>query len=273
VASVDVAVALCSDPRTRPDGLVAEGPPAGGHNAPPRGPPRLDAAGQPVYDERDDADPADLAGLGVPFWMAGSYGTPQALRAAQRSGAAGVQVGTLFAYCAESGMARPLRRAVLERVRTGQVRVRTDPRVSPTGFPFKVVELPGTLSEEAVAAAREPLCDLAVLRTAYRRPDGSIGYRCPGEPQDVYLARKGGRLANQTGRRCLCNALFAAAGLAQQRASGSPRTADHHLRVRLQRRARRPAAHRPQRGPPRTCGQLHRRRRHRLPAHLTPTPA
>jgi len=59
-----------------------------------------------------------------------------------------------------------------------------------------------------------------VLRTAYRRPEGSIGYRCAGEPQDVYLARKGGRLANQTGRRCLCNALFAAAGLAQQRASG-----------------------------------------------------
>ncbi len=220
VASVDLARALAEDPRTRPDGFVVEGPPAGGHNAPPRGPLRLDGDGQPVYAERDVVDPADLAGLGLPFWMAGSYGSPEALAAAVAAGAAGVQVGTLFAYCRESGMAPDLRAGVLDRLRAGDLVVRTDSRVSPTGFPFKVVDLDGSLSDPGVAAARPALCDLGVLRAAYRRPDGSIGYRCPSEPEAVYVGRKGGRTANREGRRCLCNALLATAGFPQHRADG-----------------------------------------------------
>ncbi|MFN0283296.1 MAG: nitronate monooxygenase [Kineosporiaceae bacterium] len=220
VASIDLAEGLFADPLTRPDAFVVEGPLAGGHNAPPRGPLRLDADGQPVFTERDVVDPAAMALFGVPFWMAGSYGSPEALRAAVEAGAAGVQVGTVFAYCRESGMEASLRATVLDQVRAGDVHVRTDPRVSPTGFPFKVVDVEGTLSDPDVASGRPALCDLAALRAAYRRPDGTVGYRCPSEPADVYVGRKGGREANRQGRRCLCNALFATAGFPQHRATG-----------------------------------------------------
>jgi NAD(P)H-dependent flavin oxidoreductase YrpB (nitropropane dioxygenase family) len=220
VASVDLARALAADPATRPDGFVVEGHAAGGHNAPPRGPRRLDHSGQPVYDERDEVAPIALADLGVPYWMAGSYGTPEALARAVAAGASGVQAGTIFALCQESGMAPRYKQRLLALAAQGQARVRTDGRASPTGFPFKVAELPDTLSDEQVYRERPRLCDLGVLRTAYRKLDGSVGYRCPSEPIAIYVERHGGRQANTVGRSCLCNGLLATAGLAQQRADG-----------------------------------------------------
>jgi NAD(P)H-dependent flavin oxidoreductase YrpB (nitropropane dioxygenase family) len=220
VASVDLARALAADPATRPDGFVIEGHPAGGHNAPPRGPRRLDPSGQPAYDGRDVVAPDALAGIGVPYWMAGSYATPQALAEAVAAGASGIQAGTVFALCAESGMAADCKRRLLREAATASVRVRTDGRASPTGFPFKVAELSGTLSDERVYADRPRICDLGVLRTAYRKPDGGIAYRCPAEPVAMYVERRGGREANTVGRRCLCNALLATAGLPQQRPGG-----------------------------------------------------
>jgi NAD(P)H-dependent flavin oxidoreductase YrpB (nitropropane dioxygenase family) len=220
VASTDLATGLAADPSTKPFGFVVEGPSAGGHNAPPRGPRRLDERGEPVYDERDRPDLATLAALGLPFWLAGSYGTPEGLGRAVGLGAAGVQVGTAFAYAAESGMAAHLKTAVIDRVRAGSLDVRSDWRVSPTGFPFRVVELEGTLSDPAVAAARKAVCDLGALRSPFRNAKGRIDYRCPAEPLPMYV-RKGGREANAEGRRCLCNALMAAAGLPQVRPDGS----------------------------------------------------
>ena len=220
VASVDLAQALAANPATRPDGFIVEGFEAGGHNAPPRGPRRLDESGQPVYDARDVVEPRLMAEVGLPFWMAGSYGTPAAVARAVSAGAVGVQVGTAFAYCQESGMAPEWKRHVVELAVGGEVPVRTDGRASPTGFPFKVVQLPGTLADEEVYAARERLCDLGVLRTPYRKPDGSVGYRCPAEPVAMYQSHGGGREANTVGRRCLCNGLMAAAGFAQHRAHG-----------------------------------------------------
>ncbi|GID27464.1 nitronate monooxygenase [Paractinoplanes brasiliensis] len=220
VASVDLAEGLAADPGTRPDGFIVEGAAAGGHNAPPRGPRRVDDTGQPVYDDRDVVDPRSMTRFGLPFWMAGSYGTPDGLARAVAAGATGVQVGTAFAYCEESGMAAEWKRRVVELAARGDVPVRTDGRASPTGFPFKVVQLPGTLSDEDVYADRERLCDLGVLRTAYRKPDGSVGYRCPAEPVAMYRSHGGGREVNTAGRRCLCNGLMAAAGFAQQRAGG-----------------------------------------------------
>jgi NAD(P)H-dependent flavin oxidoreductase YrpB (nitropropane dioxygenase family) len=218
VASVDLAEALAADPVTRPDGFVVEGHTAGGHNAPPRGPLRPDARGEPRYDERDEVDPRDLAHLGLPYWMAGSYGTPEGLARARAGGATGVQVGTAFAFCRESGMAADLKRRVLDLAARGEVPVRTDARLSPTGFPFKVVDLPGTLADDEVYADRQRLCDLSALRTPFRKPDGTVGYRCPAEPVTVYQGH-GGRPANTEGRRCLCNGLMATAGLAQRRAN------------------------------------------------------
>jgi NAD(P)H-dependent flavin oxidoreductase YrpB (nitropropane dioxygenase family) len=220
VASADLATALADAPDTRPDGFVVEGHAAGGHNAAPRGPRRLDTTGQPVYGDRDVVLPSRLAGIGVPFWMAGGYGTPESLAAAVAAGAAGVQVGTAFALCRESGLVEERKLRILEQVAAGQVRVRTDVRASPTGFPFKVVELAGTLSEEDVYTDRERRCDLGVLRAAYKKPDGTIGYRCPAEPVAQYTDRRGGRQENTADRRCLCNALLATAGLAQVRTDG-----------------------------------------------------
>lgn len=82
-----------------------------------------------------------------------------------------------------------VRARVLEKVRAGRAQVHTDPLASPTGFPFKVVQIEGTLSEADVYAARERRCDLGYLREIYRRADGTPGYRCPAEPVDDYLRK------------------------------------------------------------------------------------
>jgi NAD(P)H-dependent flavin oxidoreductase YrpB (nitropropane dioxygenase family) len=198
------------------DGFVVEGWTAGGHNAPPRGPQTLNERGEPVYGPRDVADLAKIRALGLPFWLAGSYASPTRLREAQAAGAAGVQVGSAFAFCEESGLTPEIRRQVLSAVREGRVGVFTDPRASPTGFPFKVLELPGTLSDASVYEARARRCDLGYLRELYLRADGTIGYRCPAEPVEDYV-RKGGDAAETVDRRCICNGLLANVGLGQTR--------------------------------------------------------
>jgi NAD(P)H-dependent flavin oxidoreductase YrpB (nitropropane dioxygenase family) len=117
-------------------------------------------------------------------------------------------------------MATQYKLKVLEQLRAGTLDIRTDWRVSPTGFPFKVVQVEGTISEPAVADARKAVCDLGALRTPYKKATGAIDYRCPAEPLAVYTGRKGGREANAEGRRCLCNALMSAAGMPQVRRGG-----------------------------------------------------
>jgi NAD(P)H-dependent flavin oxidoreductase YrpB (nitropropane dioxygenase family) len=129
-------------------------------------------------------------------------------------------VGTAFAFCEESGLDPQLKRRVIERVLSGNIDVLTDPKASPTGFPFKVVQLDGTLSDADTYAERERGCDLGYLRSAYRTPEGTTGYRCPAEPVRQYLL-KGGDEADTCGRKCLCNALLAAIGLGQVQAEGS----------------------------------------------------
>lgn len=220
VASVDLARALCEDPRTRPDGFVVEGPTAGGHNAPPRGPLRLDAEGQPLYGPLDEVDLAAMAALGPPFWLAGSYGSPEALQRARDAGAAGVQVGTAFAFCRESGLTAELKARVLDGVRRGSVSVFTDRRASPTGFPFKVLRVAGALSDSGVYAARPRVCDVGCLRMPFRGASGELGYLCPAEAERIFV-RKGGRAQNLEGRKCLCNSLLANVGLGQVRPDGS----------------------------------------------------
>lgn len=224
VSAHALASYLAKDAHIRPDGFVVEGPLAGGHNAPPRGQLVLDDDGQPVFGPRDEADVAKVAAVGLPFWLAGSQGTPEALAAALAAGAAGVQVGTVFALCEETGLTTALRDDLLTRLRAGTLTVRTDPLASPTGFPFKVAQLPGTLSDPPVVAARERLCDLGYLRTPYLRDNGAVGYRCKAEPVHVYV-RKGGAAEDTVGRACLCNALTADIGLGQTRADGYPEPA------------------------------------------------
>lgn len=213
-----LAAYLARDEATRPDGFVIETSGAGGHSAPPRGPMTLDAAGEPVYGPRDRPDLAKMAALGLPFWLAGGQASPEALAAARAEGAAGVQIGSAFALCEESGMAPRLREELLGRSLAGTLTVRNDPEASPTSFPFKVAELPGTLSEPEVAAARRRVCDLGFLRTPVRGPRG-LAYRCAAEPVGSYV-RKGGDAADAKGRQCLCNGLLATIGLAQRRPGG-----------------------------------------------------
>jgi NAD(P)H-dependent flavin oxidoreductase YrpB (nitropropane dioxygenase family) len=214
-----LAAYLAREDATRPDGFVIEGPPAGGHNAPPRGRLVLDEDGQPVFGPRDDADLPKVAAVGLPFWLAGGYSTPERLREAMDAGAQGVQVGTPFALAQESGVDPSLRGELLGLLTTGRLAVRTDPLASPTGFPFKVAALPGTLSDDDVYAERPRLCDLGYLRVPYERAPGTVGYRCPGEPVHMYV-RKGGDAADTVGRKCLCNALTATVGLGQTRRDG-----------------------------------------------------
>lgn len=219
IASNSLATMLARKANGRVDGFIIEGPTAGGHNAPPRGEIQLNERGEPIYGERDVVDLAKMRELGLPFWLAGGTGSPQKVREALDAGAAGVQVGTLFAYADESGVRAEHKARVLVESRAKPIDVYTDMRASPTGFPFKVVQLEGTISSEAVYQARERVCDLGYLRTAYRMDGGRIGYRCAAEPVDTFV-KKGGEISDTVGRKCLCNALMADIGYGQIRDTG-----------------------------------------------------
>jgi len=216
VASATLAMTLAKKASGHVDGFIVEGDTAGGHNAPPRGAMQLSAAGEPIYGERDVADLEKIRELGRPFWLAGSFGKPGKLAEALSKGAAGIQVGTAFAFCAESGIRPELKEQAMKLSREGKARVFTDPVASPTGFPFKVVQMEGTLSNAEQYNARPRICDLGYLRHLYRKPDGTPGYRCPAEPVDDFI-KKGGTVADAEGRKCLCNGLVANVGLAQLR--------------------------------------------------------
>jgi NAD(P)H-dependent flavin oxidoreductase YrpB (nitropropane dioxygenase family) len=215
VSAASLAATLARKSTGRVDGFVVEGPTAGGHNAPPRGELRLDSRGEPLYGERDIVDLAKMRELGLPFWLAGGVGSPEGLSSALAAGASGIQVGTLFAYCDESGLASELKARVLAAAAAGTAVLRTDPRASPTGYPFKIVELPGDAER---VAARRRMCDLGYLRVPVRGTDGRIIYRCSAEPIEAYVD-KGGTLADTEGRRCLCNGLTASIGQAQWRSA------------------------------------------------------
>ncbi len=219
VASVVLAKTLMRGAQGCVDGFVVETPRAGGHNAPPRGWRRGDPATEPTYGPRDSVDFAALSALGLPFWLAGSYGHAGGLQQAREAGARGIQVGTLFAFCEESGLSRSLKRRVIDRAAEGTLRVFTDPVASPTGFPFKVVKLDATSADEDVFARRPRVCDLGYLREAFETPDGRVDWRCPGEPFRSW-ERKGGAREDAEGRKCLCNGLMANLGMPQLRSDG-----------------------------------------------------
>ena len=220
ISSNTLAATMLRRATGRVDGLIIERHTAGGHNAPPRGKLQLTPAGEPVYGERDRVNIAELRELGVPFWLAGGYGSPEKLREALAQGATGVQVGTAFAFSQESGLRPDLKTALLAQAAAGTAKIFTDPVASPTGFPFKVAQLAGTASESEVYHHRDRICDLGFLREAFTKPDGQIGYRCSAGPQACYVA-SGGRFEDTLGRKCLCNALLANIGHPQVRRDGA----------------------------------------------------
>jgi nitronate monooxygenase len=202
------------------DGFVIEGPTAGGHNAPARGK-TLAEDGQPIYGERDRPDLMKIAELGKPFWLAGSFASAERLAEAKALGATGVQVGSAFALCNESGLREDIKRELRQQIAAEALDVKTSATASPSGFPFQVAQIEGSLSEPAVYARRERVCNMGHLVEAYRKDEtegGAIGFRCPSEPVDAFV-RKGGRRADTEGKVCLCNGLGAAAGVAYRTGS------------------------------------------------------
>src|SRR6266536_1098759 len=220
ISSNTLATTMARRANGKVDGFVIEGPTAGGHNAPPRGKMMLTERGEALYGERDRVDLEKIREIGLPFWLAGSYGTPEKLVEALEQGASGVQVGTAFAFCRESGMRPDYKNALIAKTRRGEASVFTDPLSSPTGFPFKAAQLEGTSSDPEIYRARKRICDVGVLRESYRTPDGKIAQRCPSEPENLYVA-KGGVFEDTVGRKCLCNCLLADIGMQQIQKDGS----------------------------------------------------
>ena len=156
------------------------------------------------------------ATLGVPFWLAGGYGNAGKLREALEQGAAGIQVGTAFAFSRESGHARRPEEAAdgPGHARSGRGIYRS------AGLADRISVQGGAAGRHFFALPiyqeRKRVCDLGYLREPYAAPDGKIGYRCAAEPVDNYVA-KGGKIEDTVGRKCLCNALMANMGHAQTR--------------------------------------------------------
>ena len=222
IASLEELVkALAESDTEAPDGFIIEHHTAGGHNANPLGPLKRDAEGQPIYGQRDEADMAVIASLGIPFWLAGGYGGHDKLQEALAIGAFGIQVGSTFALTEESGMKAEYRTAIFKELRSGTddaALVKTT-IYSPTGFSFKVAQLEGTLSEEDVYEGRRRICDIGLLQQrGFSKPDENgnrtLFQRCAAAPVDSYLDNRGIE-RNTEERRCLCNGLLASVGLGQ----------------------------------------------------------
>ena len=220
IISVDVlGTYLARDEETRPDGFIIEHNSAGGHNAPPRGKWEFDENGEPIYGPKDIADIEKMKKLELPFWLAGTYGNPERVKAALAQGAAGVQVGTLFAISNHSGFSSKTRGQLLNKLKSNNLEIKTDVKASPTSFPIKIAKLEGHTSTADGFAARPKLCDLGYLREPAISETGRTIYRCPSEPDDQYI-KKGGAVEDIEGRKCLCNGLMANIGLPQVRKDG-----------------------------------------------------
>lgn len=219
VSSASLALNLKRKAQGPIQGFIVEGPKAGGHNAPPRGKYPFNEIGEPIYGERDLVNPEDMKALELPFYFAGDYARPEKLQMLLAQGASGIQVGTLFALCQETGVDPKLRHYALDCLINQPAPdpfgwVFTDAKSSPTGFPFKAIKLPTSLAQEHLYLERQRICDLGYLRHLYKNESGQILYRCPAEPIADW-AKKGGSEEETIGKKCLCNALFTDIGLGQ----------------------------------------------------------
>jgi NAD(P)H-dependent flavin oxidoreductase YrpB (nitropropane dioxygenase family) len=196
----------------RPFAFVLENYTAGGHNAPPRN--------KSDFTEQDDIDSYfdKVQALGVPVYVAGDFpngGNREDFEAWRARGAYGLQVGSRFALCSDSGMRDDLRAQIIERNRNGTLQVQTSPQFSPTGYPIKYVPLQGTLSERENYEARRRICNRKYLTHSHfeTQPDGMIKetYICSAMPPEEY-ERLGGDARDTDNRVCLCNALLSTAG-------------------------------------------------------------
>ena len=214
IVSLQVAAqVLVQKTKGEVNGFIVEGPTAGGHNAPPRGK-EIDENGEPLYGPKDVPDLSKIQQLGKPFWLAGGQAKPESLQKAKEAGAVGIQIGSAFALSNESAMNEGAKEQLRKRGFRGDIKVIASPTASPSGFPFQVAQLDGTLSEESVYAVRERDCIYGYLVEPYLTKKGSIAFRCPAEPVAAYVA-KGGKEEDTVGRKCLCAGLAATVGHTQ----------------------------------------------------------
>lgn len=197
---------------TRPFAFILENHAAGGHNAPPRD--------KVSFGEQDDIRTYfdKVKALGVPIYVAGAFpegGTRADMVEWTARGAYGLQVGSRFALCEDSGMRTDLKHEIIARNRRGELEVLTGNRLSPTGYPLKYINLPGTLADPALRTAQVRHCNRGYLLQSHFEtlPDGTTQetYLCPGMPEDVFKSR-GGNPEEQADRICLCNGLISTAG-------------------------------------------------------------
>jgi hypothetical protein len=221
VSLENLVIALSQSMSGAPDGFIIEHHTAGGHNAGPQGPLLKDSLGQPIYSAQDEPDLNAIRQVGLPFWLAGGYGSHAKLQQAIAAGALGVQAGSVFALAEESGMKPSYRNAILEALKKSPEddRLIQTTLFSPTGYPFKVVQLPGTLADETVFAARRRVCDIGLLQQrgltkADAQGSRRLFQRCPAAPVSDFVNKRGLE-RNTEARRCLCNGLLACVGLAQ----------------------------------------------------------
>lgn len=221
VSHENLVNALAQSATRAPDGFIIEHHTAGGHNAGPQGPMKIDEIGQPVYGVLDEPDLEAIRNAGLPFWLAGGYGSREKLMMAMKAGAQGVQVGSSFALAEESGIKPTYRSAIFDELKkdADESSMIFTSQFSPTGFPFKVVQLADTLSEETVYQSRRRVCDIGLLQQRGISKPGEDGvrrmfHRCPAATEADFI-KKRGLPQNSTGKRCLCNGLLAAVGLGQ----------------------------------------------------------
>ncbi len=194
------------------EGFIVELPTAGGHNAAPRGKYPINENGEPLYGVKDEIVFEKIVKHNKPFWIGGSFASPEQLAHAMSLGAKGIQAGTIFALAEESGLKKVYKDNIRKLAYSNRLQVKTDLHASPTGFPFKVIQMEGTLSDQDIYQNRQRICDQGFLSTPYKRADGIIGFRCASEKVEQYI-RKGGTLEETAERRCLCNGLIAASEL------------------------------------------------------------
>ncbi len=171
------------------------------------------AGGAPTADQYASPSIDALRSLGVPFWI-GVAADPAQVRLAQAMGARGVMVESPFTFAQESSLTTHLKDEVIKAVQTASGDVFGEIPSSAAGQLMKVIRLRDTASDSQVFDARPRICDVGYFRQVYLRPDGTMGYRCPGEPL-VYYAEKGGSQEDAVPQHCLCNGLLASAGLGQ----------------------------------------------------------
>ena len=221
VSLENLVQALAHSQTEPPDGFIIEHHTAGGHNAGPQGPLKKDEKGQPIYGPDDEPDLQAIRQVGLPFWLAGGYGSREKLAQALAAGATGVQVGSVFALSEESGIKSAYRSAIMAQLKKemDDSKMVLTTLFSPTGFPFKVVQLDDTLADQAVYTNRLRVCDIGLLQQrGLSKPaaDGTrrLFQRCPAAPLDDFVSKRGLPL-NTTDRRCLCNGLLSCVGLGQ----------------------------------------------------------